>query len=148
LQVSVYVTDNTRLKEAEFYLVDENGVQIEMWNYMELIGQESESIILTLPEKKTRQSLLFSAKDAAGNEITAKVNDKGVPTGFVISSELVQEVTNIEIMPEAVPMSDGIVSEEEGIPDFVYMAIAVMGVVLIAATAINKRRKYKVNEER
>ena len=144
LQVSAYVTDNTKLTEAEFYLVDATGKKVETWNYMELIGQDGESITLTLPENDEKQSLLFRAKDAAGNEIDTVNNiQNGAFTNFMISSKVEEKAGKVEINPEDVPLVDTVIDtvSDSLIPDYVYIIIAIIGIGIILLTLLSKKRE-------
>ncbi len=86
MDVNVYVDDNFKVKEAKFYLVDEDGTVIRTYDYMELAEMQGEVVTITLPNHDKKMSLLYSAMDAAGNDIVVLEDDEAVPTSFMIST--------------------------------------------------------------
>ena len=86
ISVNVYVTDNFKLKDAEFYLENKNGVRSASWNYMKLAGDDEKGITLTIPAAEEKQSLLFYAKDYAGNEVIVLPDNEEVPKDFMVGT--------------------------------------------------------------
>ncbi len=85
-QVNVYVSDNFKLKEACFYLADEQGNQLQTYNYMELAESEGDVVTLTLPHHDKRLSISYKCVDQAGNDVTILPESEAVPTSFMIST--------------------------------------------------------------
>lgn len=82
----VMVTDNFRLKEAEFILVNKEGKQLEKWDYCALVKEQGEVATFTIPEQESELSLLFYASDAAGNELRGTKNSEIAPTNFMVTT--------------------------------------------------------------
>ena len=91
--VNVYVSDNFKLTEAYFTLVDEDGNTIDTYNYMELAKEAGDIVTLTLPSSDRKQSLRYYAADAAGNNIVT-LEDENAATGFTISTNTWLRYTN------------------------------------------------------
>lgn len=91
--VNVYVSDNFKLTEAYFTLVDEDGNTIDTYNYMELAKEAGDIVTLTLPSSDRKQSLRYYAADAAGNNIVT-LEDENTATGFTISTNTWLRYTN------------------------------------------------------
>lgn len=90
--VNVMVTDNFMLNEAEFYLVNEDGDELKRWDYFELVDEEGTMTQLTIPEYNGKQSLLFRAVDAAGNEIVTLPDSEETPKGFIVSTNPLAQI--------------------------------------------------------
>ncbi len=83
--VNVYVSDNFKLQEATFKLVDEDGNVLETYNYMELAAAEGDVVALTLPSSDKKLHIEYYALDVAGNDITT-MQDEEVATSFMITT--------------------------------------------------------------
>lgn len=92
--VNVMVDDNFKLKEAWFYLVNEDGEETGRWNYMELAKQSGEVVTITVPGSDSKQTFLYSACDAAGNEVTALPDSEEVPKDFLITTNKWKRLEN------------------------------------------------------
>ena len=92
--VNVMVDDNFKLKEAWFYLVNEDGEETGRWNYMELAKQSGEVVTITVPGSDSKQTFLYSACDAAGNEVTALPDSEKVPKDFLITTNKWKRLEN------------------------------------------------------
>lgn len=91
--VNVYVSDNFKLTEAYFTLVDEEGNVVETYNYMDMAKEAGDIVTLTLPSSDKKQSLRYYAADAAGNSIVT-LEDENTATGFTISTNAWLRYTN------------------------------------------------------
>ena len=91
--VNVYVSDNFKLTEAYFTLVDEDGNVVETYNYMDMAKEAGDIVTLTLPSSDKKQSLRYYAADAAGNSIVT-LEDENTATGFTISTNAWLRYTN------------------------------------------------------
>ena len=91
--VNVYVSDNFKLTEAYFTLVDEDGNVVETYNYMDMAKEAGDIVTLTLPSSDKKQSLRYYAADAAGNSIIT-LEDENAATGFTISTNAWLRYTN------------------------------------------------------
>lgn len=91
--VNVYVSDNFKLTEAYFKLVDEDGNVVETYNYMDMAKEAGDIVTLTLPSSDKKQSLRYYAADAAGNSIIT-LEDENAATGFTISTNAWLRYTN------------------------------------------------------
>lgn len=83
--INVYVSDNFKLQEAYFKLVDEDRNVIQTYNYMELAEEEGEIVTITLPSSNKKMSIQYYALDVAGNDI-ATMQDEAVATSFMITT--------------------------------------------------------------
>ncbi|MBQ6788439.1 MAG: hypothetical protein IJO85_12065 [Lachnospiraceae bacterium] len=83
--VNVYVSDNFKLQEAYFELVDEDGNALQTYNYMELAEEEGDIVTITLPSSNKKMSIQYYALDVAGNDITT-MPDEAVATSFMITT--------------------------------------------------------------
>lgn len=135
--VNVMVTDNFKLAEAEISLVNENGEELQSWNYLDMAEAEGSVVELVIPEYKGRQSILFRAKDAAGNEIITLPDTQDVPTNFVIS-------TNPVTYNSGTTDSDNNDNNNNNVLFIVISALA--GLSAIAGAAVFLRKKYKVTK--
>ena len=95
-EVNVAVSDNFKLKDASFYLVDEDGKTVETYNYMELAEEAGEVVTINLPNGEKKMSLTYSAEDAAGNAVSTHSSDEAVPTGFMITTNAWLQFINNE----------------------------------------------------
>lgn len=84
--VNVMVTDNFKLSEAEFILVNDEGEELKRWNYFELVENEGDVAVLAIPAYNQELSLLFRAKDAAGNEILTFQGSKAALSDFLVTT--------------------------------------------------------------
>ena len=91
--VNVYVSDNFKLTEAYFKLVDEDGNVVETYNYMDMAKEAGDIVTLTLPSSDKKQFLRYYAADAAGNSIIT-LEDENAATGFTISTNAWLRYTN------------------------------------------------------
>ena len=80
--INVYVSDNFKLQEAYFELVEEGGKVLETYDYMELAKEDREIVTITLPGSGKKLSIQYYAADAAGNE-TSTLHEEA---GFMISA--------------------------------------------------------------
>lgn len=85
-EIRVVVTDNFRLSEAEFTLVNEDDDVLGNWDYMEL-SDEGGTMHLSIPQYKGKLSLLYRAKDCAGNEIQTFRGDKEALSDFLVTTD-------------------------------------------------------------
>lgn len=92
-QVSVVVTDNFRLEEAELTLVSKNNDVLKSWDYMEL-SKEGEVLYITIPEYKEEVSLLYRLKDAAGNEIQTFKGENVALSDFLVTTDKLVQFVN------------------------------------------------------
>lgn len=124
--VNVMVTDNFKLSEAEFYLTNEEGEQLASWDYADIVSTDGEIATIEIPSYDGRQSLLFRAMDAAGNEVVAFPDSEDTPTAFMITTNPWLRFTN---SPKAMATAAGVV-----------------GVIVIGGTGAGvfmKKRKVK-----
>lgn len=56
------------------------------WDYLELVPEAGGVAELTIPESPWELSLLFYARDAAGNEAVAKRGAVDVPSDFLVTT--------------------------------------------------------------
>ena len=92
--VNVMVSDNFKLNEAEFILVNSDGDELEAWDYYELVENEGEVVSLTIPQYNEEVSLLFRAKDAAGNEILTLPDSKTAVSDVLITTDKWTQMLN------------------------------------------------------
>ena len=85
-EVNVYVSDNFKLQEASFHVVDEDGNVIQTYNYVELAEEEGDIVTLTLSSNNKKQSIQYYAIDAAGNSV-ATIPEDDVATSFMITTD-------------------------------------------------------------
>ena len=83
--VNVYVSDNFKLQEAYFELIDEDGNVLQTYNYMELAEEEGDIVTITLPSSNKKMAIQYYAIDVAGNDITT-MPDEAVATSFMITT--------------------------------------------------------------
>lgn len=88
------MSDNFKLTEAYFTLVDEEGNVVETYNYMDMAKEAGDIVTLTLPSSDKKQSLRYYAADAAGNSIVT-LEDENTATGFTISTNAGHFVTQM-----------------------------------------------------
>ena len=142
LDVNVYVTDNFSLKDAEFYLVNESGETIEVWDYMELAEEAGDSITLTIPGSEERRSLLYRVTDEAGNEIVTKAGEKGVPSGFMITTEEVSQLQAADITGgKTIKAMSAASGASLTTPIVRFMGAVTAGVIMIGTAVVIGRRK-------
>ena len=85
-EAHIVVTDNFKLTEAEFTLVDQAGEVIESWDYMALAG-ENNLLDITIMQHSERMSLLYRVKDAAGNEMQTFQGDQTALADFLVTAD-------------------------------------------------------------
>jgi hypothetical protein len=91
-KVNVYIKDNFKLSQGYFELVNEDGVTIRKYDYMELAENEGDIVAITLPSSEKYMSLQYYACDGAGNEIMSVREEKapksaGITTDFIANSD-------------------------------------------------------------
>lgn len=92
--INVYASDNFKLKEVYFNLIDEDGNIVQSYDYMKLAKEEGEIVTITLPGSDKKQSLQYYAIDAAGNDIT-NLSEEAFAKGFLISiNDWLQYINN------------------------------------------------------
>ena len=108
--VNVYVSDYTQLVEALFYLVDEDGVTVETYNYLELAENAGEVVTIRIPSNDKSLHLDYIARDIAGNEITSIMIDDGVvPTSFMITTNKWLQIRNNETVLTGIILGSAVV---------------------------------------
>lgn len=99
--VNVMVSDNFKLNEAEFVLVNADGDELQSWDYYEFAKNEGDVVTLTIPQYNEEVSLLFRAKDAAGNEILTLPDSKTAVSDVLITTDKWVQMVN---KPEKSPV--------------------------------------------
>lgn len=84
--VNIAVSDNFKLKEASFSLVDEDGKTVETYDYMELAEESGEVVTIALPNNDKKMSLTYRTVDEAGNAVYKQNTDEAVPSSFMITT--------------------------------------------------------------
>lgn len=84
--VNIMVQDNFCLAEACFTLVNQDGEELQSWDYMELAGGAGETVSITIPSLAEKQSLLYCVSDAAGNGIVLLPDSEEAPKGFLVTT--------------------------------------------------------------
>ena len=84
--VSIAITDNFKLAEAELTLVNNDNEVLEHWDYMEL-SKEGNTIDISIPMYNEELTLLYKVKDAAGNEAQTFYGEKTALTDFFVTKD-------------------------------------------------------------
>lgn len=84
-EVNVYVSDNTKVQEAYFYIVDEDSNTLQTYDYMEMVSEAGEVLTLSIPSNDKKQSIQYYVMDVAGNSIST-VNNKEAIDEFMVST--------------------------------------------------------------
>ncbi len=84
--VNVMVTDNFALDEAQLILVNDKGETLMCWEYLDLVEQAGDIAVITIPECKQELSLLFRARDAAGNVSVPERGTGETPSDFLVTT--------------------------------------------------------------
>lgn len=92
-EVHVIVTDNFKLAEAEFTLVNKANEVLERWDYMELV-EEAESLKIVIPQHSETVSLLYRVKDAAGNEMQTFQGERASLADFLVTTDRYVQLIN------------------------------------------------------
>ncbi len=95
--VNVAVTDNFKLQNASFTLIDEDGKTVETYDYMELAKEDGEVVSISLPNSSKKLSLVYSAADMAGNDRQVLADSEEIPKGFMISTNAWLKFINNEV---------------------------------------------------
>lgn len=91
--VSIAITDNFKLAEAELTLVNNTNEILEHWDYMEL-SKEGETIDISIPMYNEELTLLYKVKDAAGNEAQTFYGEKTALTDFFVTKDKLVQFLN------------------------------------------------------
>lgn len=86
LSVNLMMHDNFGLREAYVILLDQEGKETQRWDYRELAENEGDVVSLTIPGREEKQSLIYRAVDAAGNETDVSADSEEALTGFLITT--------------------------------------------------------------
>ena len=92
-EVGIVVTDNFKLAEAEFTLVNKKNEVLERWDYMDL-SKEGDTLYITIPEYKEEVSLLYRIKDAAGNEVQTFRGESTSLADFLVTTDKFVQFVN------------------------------------------------------
>lgn len=91
--VSVAITDNFKLAEAELTLVNNKNEVLERWDYMGL-SKEGDTIDISIPMYNEELTLLYKVKDAAGNEAQTFYGEKTALTDFFVTKDKLVQFLN------------------------------------------------------
>lgn len=128
-EVSVVVTDNFMLSEAEFTLVNGDDDVLGSWDYMELAG-EGGIMRISIPQYAEDLSLLYRVKDSAGNEMQTFRGEKAALNDFSVTTHRpVQSIGK----PAQITFGRTI---------FVFMAVAC---AMYMAVLLLRRKRWKQN---
>lgn len=127
-EVHVIVTDNFKLEEAEFMLVNGENRVLESWDYMELAG-ENKLLDITVSQHGERVSLLYRVKDAAGNEMQTFPGGKGALSGFLVTTDKYIQLINSPLRASA--------------GGFLVFVTGASGASAIAAAAACRRKRIR-----
>ena len=134
-EVGIVVTDNFKLAEAEFTLVNKKNEVLERWNYMDL-SKEGDTLYITIPEYKEEVSLLYRIKDAAGNEVQTFRGESTALADFLVTTDKFVQFVN---KPTQTPF---------GCTLLVVMGIAGIAAIFVLILILNKRKIGKfVNDK-
>ena len=140
-EVRVVVEDNFKLSEAQLTLVNQDGTVLESWDYFDLVENEGDTAKITIGEHSEEVSLLYSAVDAAGNEMRTLQGEKDAKSDFLVTTDKFVQLVNkpaqttvgrgIAIVPMLLLAGTGIV--------LVMLAFAILKISVLKKTA--KKRK-------
>ena len=126
-KIGIAVTDNFKLEEAEFTLVNKDNKILDSWNYMEL-SKEGSTLYITIPEYKEEVSLLYRVRDSAGNEVQTFRGESAALADFLVTTDKLVQFIN---KPTQTPFGRMIL---------VLMGIGGMIVVCTITLLLHKRR--------
>ena len=127
-EVGIVVTDNFKLAEAEFTLVNKKNEVLERWNYMDL-SKEGDTLYITIPEYKEEVSLLYRIKDAAGNEVQTFRGESTALADFLVTTDKFVQFVN---KPTQTPF---------GCTLLVLMGMIGISAIVISALLLRKRKR-------
>ncbi len=126
-KVHVSVSDNFRLSEAEFVLVNKANDVIDSWDYMALCG-EGNQMDITIPQYNGELALLYRVKDAAGNEIQTFQGDRTALDDFLVTTDRLVQFLN---KPSKTP---------QGRTVLLLTAVALAAIAVFIRKSVKRRR--------
>lgn len=84
--VHIMVQDNFMVKEARFYLMNQDGEELQSWDYLESVKTADGVMTITIPSREEKQFLVYQVSDAAGNEIVLLPDSESTPKGFLVTT--------------------------------------------------------------
>lgn len=127
-QVHISVTDNFKLCEAEFVLVNRAGEVLDSWDYMALCG-EGGQMDITIPQYNGELALLYRVKDAAGNEMQTFQGGQTALGDFLVTTDKLVQFLN---KPSKTP---------QGRMALILIGAALLVMAMIAIRKITRRRQ-------
>lgn len=126
-EVQVVVTDNFRLAEAEFMLVNKNREVLECWDYM-VLADEDGMMKIMIPQYDGEVSLCYRVKDAAGNERQTLSGEQTAASGFLVTTDKLVQLVN---KPSKTPVGRAVI---------LVMGMAAVIALFTALRAVRRRK--------
>ena len=126
-EVQVVVTDNFRLAEAEFMLVNKNREVLECWDYM-VLADEDGMMKIMIPQYDGEVSLCYRVKDAAGNERQTLSGEQTAASGFLVTTDKLVQLVN---KPSKTPVRRAVI---------LVMGMAAVIALFTALRAVRRRK--------
>ncbi len=136
-EVCAVVEDNFKLQKAQLMLVNKEGDVLESWNYFDLVEKEGDTAFITIGEHKEELSLIYSAIDAAGNEVKTLQGEKQAKADFLVTTDKLVQFVN---KPAQTPMGRGIIAVSVLSALGIMLALVMLNRSFIKGTFLKKRK--------
>lgn len=93
-EIRVVADDNFKLEEAQLLLVNNKNEVLEQWDYLDLVGSEGDTAVITIGEHKEEVTLIYRATDAAGNKIEIQQGTKAAKEEFLVTTDKLVQFVN------------------------------------------------------